>query len=457
MQPDEPGAQTASGPTRSQANDSIAADVQVSAGQEGNEASTEVVGTFYAFRYVNYRLLWVGDLFTAAAQWIQQTTMSWVVYDLTGSGSLLGAVNAARLIPTLFCSPIAGTTTDRVSRNRIIAISQLGMFVVTFLLALGLAFDKVEVWHLFLFTILVGIGQTFNMPARQTFVFELVPRNVIPNAVALSWLAFSLARSIGPAVGGLLISLMGPANNFFLQAFAYLSVMVSVLMIHAPPRPPVLDRPSFFQSIRDGYGFALGDPLARLLVLMSTISPLFIIPLHAALLPIFAKEVFHTDAGGFGLLVASIGFGGLVGGLLTASLNRVQRRGLMQLLALSVFSLSEVMFSLVAYFTGNLWLSLPFLIVAGTAESLYTTTNTSLLQLLAPEHLRGSMAGVLQISILMMPIGSLVAGSLADVFGAPAVGATITFIAFSIGLSALVFSPRMRFLRLADLTATQRI
>jgi len=343
--------------------------------------------------------------------------------------------------------------TDRLSRNRIIAVSQLVMALLTFVVAIDLMAGTLQIWHLFLFTFLVASAQVFNMPARQTFVFDLVPRHVIPNAVALSWLAFSLARSIGPAVGGLLIVLFGPANNFVLQALAYLSVMVTVLLIRSPAVVRPTEHRSLFASMREGYGFVLHDPLARLVVIMSMISPLFIIPLHGALLPIFAKQVFHANASGLGILVGSIGFGGLFGGLLTASLNRVDRRGLLQIIALLVFSLSETIFSILAGWTGSLWIAVPFLVIAGAAESLYTTTNTTVLQLLAPAHLRGSMASVLQLSFLLMPLGGLAAGSSADVFGAPAVGATITFVAFTIGALMLALSPRLRGLRLSALTA----
>lgn len=411
------------------------------------------IGTFHAFRYRNYRLLWLGDLFTAAAQWIQQTVMGWVVYDLTGSGSILGSVNLMRSLPILLFSPAAGVATDRFAQNGIIAVSQALMAAFTLLLAFDMYLGTLEVWHLFVFTFLVASAQTFNLPARQTFVFELVPRNVIPNAVALSWFAFSLARSIGPAVGGALIVLFGPANNFLLQAVAYGSVMISIMLIRTdtPRRPP--QRRSFWGSMREGYGFVLTDPYARLVTIMSMISPLFIIPLHGALLPIFAKDVFGGGAGVLGILVASLGFGGLFGGLLTASLNKVDRRGLLQLAALLIFAGCEVIFCILALITGSFWISVPFLVIAGCAESLYTTTNTTVLQLLAPEHLRGSMASVLQLSFLLMPVGGLVAGTAADQFGAPIVGATITGIAFAIGLAMLVFSPRMRGLRLSSLNA----
>jgi MFS family permease len=418
-------------------------------------ATPERMGTFHAFSYRNYRLLWIGDLATAAGAWIQQTVMGWVVYDMTGSGSILGAVNLMRTIPILLFSPAAGVATDRVPRNRIIAVSQFCMFVLTFMVGIDLMAGTQQIWHLFLFTFLIATAQTFNLPARQTFVFDLVPRNVIPNAVALSWFAFSLARSIGPAIGGLLIVAFGPANNFFLQGLAYMSVMVTVLLIRTERRAAPTNRKPFFESVREGYGFVLTEPRARLVLAMSLISPMFIIPLHGALLPIFAKQVFHQGADVLGILVGSIGFGGLFGGLLTASLNRVDRRGMLQMVALLIFSGSEVIFSILAGTTGNIWISVPFLVIAGTAESLYTTTNTTVLQLLAPEHLRGSMASVLQLAMLIMPIGGIIAGASADVFGAPAVGATITFIAFSIGASILALSPRMRGLRLSHLTQEQ--
>ena len=416
------------------------------------ERQHDPISTFYALRYRNYRLQWSGDLFTSAAQWIQQTVVGWLVYDLTGSGQTLGAVNLMRSVPILLLAPTAGAATDRIPRNRIIAVSQLAMATLTFLVAGLIISGRLQVWHMFVFTLLVSSAQTFNMPARQTFVFELVPRRVVPNAVALSWAAFSLARSLGPAIGGSLIVLFGPANNFVLQGVAYLLVMSTVLMIRntkpTEPRPPQ----SFFKSMKEGYGFALSNPQARVSLLMALISPMFLIPLHMALLPIFAARVFESNAGGLGVLVGSIGFGGLIGGGLTAALSRVDRRGILQLAALLTMAAAEFAFCIVAGLTQNFWFAVPLLVVAGTAESLYTTTNTTVLQLVAPEHLRGSMAGVLQLSFLVMPIGGLIAGTAADSFGAPRVGAVLTAIAFTCAFAILLFSSRMRQLRLSHLT-----
>ncbi|RLT40825.1 MAG: MFS transporter [Chloroflexi bacterium] len=416
------------------------------------ERRSDPISTFYAFRYRNYRLQWTGDLFTSAAQWIQQTVVGWLVYDLTGSGATLGSVNLMRAVPILFVAPLAGVATDRVSRQKIIIWSQMIMALLTFIIAALIMTGQLRIWHMFAFTLLVSCAQTFNMPARQTFVFDLVPRRVAPNAVALSWAAFSLARSVGPAIGGGLIVLFGPANNFVIQGVAYMLVMTSVLMIRnakqSEPRPPQ----SVLKGMREGYGFALSDPQARITLLISLISPTLMIPLHMALLPIFAARIFHSDAAGLGILVGSIGFGGLIGGGLTAALTRVDRRGMLQLVALLVMAGCEFAFCVAAAMTQSLWLAMPFLVIAGTAESLYTTTNTTVLQLVAPDHLRGSMAGVLQLSFVVMPIGGLIAGTAADYYGAPAVGMALTATAFACGLAILLFSSRMRHLRLSDLT-----
>lgn len=388
--------------------------------------------------------------------WIQQTTIGWVVYDLTGSGSILGGVNSVRGLPTLFVSPIAGVLSDRMSTRRIISISQLFLFLITFTLALGLAFDKVEIWHVFLFVILGGIGNSFNMPARQVLVFDVVPREVISNAVALSNLAFSTARAVGPMVGGALIVLLGVSNNFFVQSFAYLGVLATVLMMTMPVKTSAPKKRPFFRDMAEGYGYVAKDRQARLLLLMMAINPLFLIPLHLALLPIFTKDVFHSDASGLGILLASIGAGGLAGALFTASISKVDRRGLLQLFALLLYSLSQAAFSAVAYLTGNLWAAVWFLVLAGAAESVYQTTNQTVLQLGAPAHLRGRITSILQITPLLMSAGLFVTGAAADLFSAPSIGIVISLLAFGSALLIFIFSPHMRNLRLSQLGQGQR-
>ncbi len=420
------------------------------------EPNPKDMGPFFALRYRNYRLLWLGNAFTSVAMWIQGTTMGWLVYDITGSGTLLGSLAAIRILPTLVLTPLAGMASDRLSRNMIVAVSQLFMTVLTFVIALDLVFGKLEVWHLFVFAALAAAAQSFNMPARHTMVFDVVPRSVIPNAAALSNLAFSISRTVGSFAGGAMIVAFGAANNFFVQSAAYLSVMFTVLMMRLPKRVvPSRQRESVWNELTEGYRFALTNPQARLLFLMVIINPLFLIPLHLGLLPIFAKDVFGGGGNALGITLGSIGAGGLVGGIITASLNRVDRRGLAQLIAVLIYSMAQALFSLVAGLTGELWPATVFLFIAGAAEAMYLVTNQTVVQLLAPEHLRGRLTSVLQITFILNPLGSLFAGAMADIVGAPAVGTFMSLCAFALAVGILVFSSRMRALRLRELQASR--
>jgi MFS family permease len=407
--------------------------------------------TFEAFQYRDYRLLWIGNLCTTIAVWIQTTTMSWVAYTLTGSGRTLGLVNGIRTIPTLLITPLAGLAVDRFNRNRIIAVSQLSLFAFTFLLAVDIYLGHLQVWHLFLFALLTGVANTFNQPARLTFVFDIVPPRIVPNAIALDNIAFSSARTLASTGAGALIVAFGAGNNFLIQACMYLAIMTTVLSIKAKRAPRTAPRRQFFKEMAEGYWYASRNPNARLLLLMMIINPLFLIPLHLALLPIFSTKVLGGGAAVLGLLLGSLGVGGFFGGLLTASLSRVDRRGLVQLLALLIHSLAHTLFCVAAYWTGRVWLALPFLVVAGTVESLHMTTNQTVLQLLAPDHLRGRLTSVLQLTQLINPLGVFAAGSFADHFSPVAVGVAFSLCAFFLTAGIFLFSSRMRDLRLSEL------
>ncbi len=407
--------------------------------------------TFEAFKYRDYRLLWVGNLCTTIAVWIQTTTMSWVAYAITGTGSTIGIVNAMRMLPTLVMTPISGFTVDRFNRNKIIAISQLSLFTFTFLLALDIYLGKLQVWHLCLFALLGGVTNTFNLPARQTFVFDIVPAQVLPNAIALDNIAFSSARTLASSGAGALIVAFGAANNFLIQACMYLAIMATVLSIKAKRPQRTSPRPHFFREMIEGYRYASRNPNARLLLLMMIINPMFLIPLHLALLPIFATKVLVGGAAALGLLLGSLGVGGFFGGLLTASLNRVDRRGLVQLISLLIHSLAHAGFCVTAYWTGRIWLALPFLVLAGTMESIHMTTNQTVLQLLAPDHLRGRLTSVLQLAQLINPAGVFAAGTLADHYGPVTVGVVFSLCGFFTTAAIFLFSSRMRDLRLSRL------
>jgi MFS family permease len=231
----------------------------------------------------------------------------------------------------------------------------------------------------------------------------------------------------------------------------YLAIMTTVLSIKAKRPPRTSPRPHFFKEMVEGYRYVSRNPNARLLMLMMVINPMLLIPLHLALLPIFATKVLVGGAAALGLLLGSLGVGGFFGGLLTASLSKVDRRGLVQLVSLLVHSLAHAGFCAIAYWTGRIWLAIPFLVLAGTMESLHMTTNQTVLQLLAPDHLRGRLTSVLQLVQLVNPVGIFAAGSLADHFGPVAVGIAFSLCGFFMTAAIFVFSARMRNLRLSEL------
>jgi MFS family permease len=410
------------------------------------------VGTLHAFRYRDFRFLWLGSAFQSAAMWIQLTTMGWLSYDLTGSGGLVGAVSSVGNLSTPFVAPFSGLASDRFSRNLVVAVSQALLFINAVALAAVITLDMLEVWHLFVFAIIGGTLNAFNQPARQTLVFDVVPRAVVPNAVALSNIAFSTMRTVGPMLGGGLIALFGPADNFLVQAFAYLCVAATALMIRVPKRPQAPRTAHFVRDVAEGYKWALSNPQTRILLLMLAIYPTFVIPLHNALMPIFAKDVFHEGPSALGLLLGALGAGGIVGGLFAASLNRVDRRGLLQLNAMFLCSLSQAGFALLGSMTGSVWLGVMMLFLAGIGGAVFNTTNQTVVQLVAPDHLRGRITSVMQVQPLCMAIGTLSAGAAADIFGAVAVTVTINLMAFGMAFCVLLFSPRMRDLRLSQLS-----
>ncbi len=451
----EPDPLTGPGTEADTEDDTIATQQERKDGAPSPEAPEATFGAgirlLHSFQFRDFRWLWLGNTFSGASTWIQQTTMGWLVYDLTGSGAILGAINSLGNLPSLATAPLAGVAADRYSRNSVVAVSQALALLNAMFIAIVILLGVLHVWYLFVFAIVAGSLNAINMPARQAIVPDVVPREVVPNAIALNNTAMNVTRTLGPLVAGALIVAFGPAENFMLQALAYLGVVVAILNVRRIPPPLSSQGRSFRRDLKEGYRWALTNPDARLLLLMMVLYPTFVIPVHLALMPIFAEDVFHTDAGGLGLLLGSLGVGGFFGAVLAAALNQVDRRGLLQLAGLFVVSGFLVLFGVIGGLTGNLWIGVGLLVLSGTGGSLFLTTNQTVLQLLAPAHLRGRVTGLLNINPICQSVGVIVTGTAADFFGAATMAAISGGIMFSIGLAVLIFSPRERNLRLSRL------
>jgi len=402
-----------------------------------------------AFAHRDYRWLWAGTFFSTAAQWIQQATLGWVIYDLTGSAALLGAILGVRAVPMLLLAPVSGLVADRFDRRRALALSQIAPAVMTLSLAVLLALNAVEVWHLFAFTLIASSGMVFERTLRNTLVFDVVPREEAANAIALNTIAFSISRTLGPAIGGILIAAIGPAWNFAIQGVTYVGVAASVLMITVRHRHAGHKRKPAWQAMYEGLHFAATDPIARMMLIVGLIPPLLLIPSFSALMPIFAADIFQVGPQGLGLLLSAVGVGGIVGGVIAAAASRYDRVGRLQMVSLLVFTACVIGFAV----SPNMATALVFLTVIGVVEMTAASSTHSTLQMRAPENMRGQVTSLLPMFPACIAIGSFAAG-----LGTQFLGVQTQVIATAL-LAAVVFglawtrSAPYRALRMADLIA----
>ncbi len=407
----------------------------------------ESFGPLGSLRIPNFRLLITGTTLSNAAQWIQQVTLSWLVYDITGSGTILGTINLVRSVASLGMMPMAGLLIDRLKRRRLLMIENGFLFLITITLGILLLLGYSHISYLFVFAFMGGMVQTVNMSLRQVLVFDLVPRSQTPNAMALIQTGWSLMRSFGPMLGGFLILWVGPGGNFIVQSFAYALIVVTIVQIRFPPQKFEGLSGSPLKNIKEGIQYVMKERVTRTFTLIGFILPLFIIPIFTILPPIYAVKVFGDDSGRIlGFLLASVGVGGIIGGIVTASLGNFQRRGILQLGALFMLSLSLIAFA----FSTKLWISLPLLALSGFFEIIFLTTNQTLLQLSIPDNLRGRVTSVVNLNAALSPLGGLMAGAGSDLLGGPKmITIFMAGTAAAIAILVLAFSSTVRDYRLS--------
>ena len=424
-------------------------------GEPGEDTAVQPAakpGAFAALRLPNFRFLLAGTTLSNAAQWIQQITLGWLVYDLTGSGTLLGTINLVRSVASLGLAPVAGVAIDRVPPRRLMLAVNGWLFTISLALGLALLAGQAEIWHLFVFTFLAGVAQAVDMPLRQTVVFVLMPRALTPNAVALVQTGWSLMRSLGPGLGGALILWFGPSGNFLVQATAYALITLTITRINFPPDDASRPRVAAARNMTEGLRYVARERQTRAFVLMGWVLPLLIIPNFVALPPIYAKDVFGGGPLVLGSLMSAVGVGGIGGGVVTASLGQFQRRGVLQLAALLLLSLAMIAFAV----SPTLAVALPLLALAGFFEMIYLTTNQTLLQLSIPDALRGRVMSIVSLNAALSPVGSFVAGVGADLVGPRVVTIVLCGLAAVIAVLVYLLSPTIRDYRLSQAMEPRR-
>jgi MFS family permease len=352
---------------------------------------------------------------------MQSIGQVWLVLELTHSGWQLGLVGALQALPILLFSIFAGVFADRWPKRRVLLVTQLAAIIQAFLLWILIATGTIQLWHLYVLALLLGLTNSLGRPASQAFVVELVGREDLPNAVALNSSLSSLARIVGPALGGIIIAASGVTMLFLLNALSFLPVMAALALIksnelHAQVLQPgrADERQNTWQSLREGVDYVWKTPSVLLVILVVGLVLLFGSNFNVVL-PLFATGVLHVGATGFGFLSAATGVGALLSALWLAWSNQQPtiRRVLIVML---IFGMLEVVFAV----SHSYFLSLVLITSIGFTESTFAMQAMTSLQMVAPNHLSGR---VMSVQVLFfdgsLPLGYLLMGWLSGLFGAP--------------------------------------
>jgi MFS family permease len=366
----------------------------------------------------NYRLFFLGQGVSLIGTWMQRVAMSWLIYDLTKSAFLLGFIGFLSMLPTFLVSPIAGVLIDRWSRHRVIVITQvlamLQAFVLAGLVLTGTLTAGNVTWVLIILSVYLGTVQAFDMPARQSFIVEMVERrDDLPNAIALNSSMFNGARLIGPTVAGVTVAAVGTGVCFLINAISFLAVLAALLAMRVAPPVPRPQR-RVWHELTEGFRYAFGFAPIRAILLLIGWTSLVSMP-YGVLMPIFATQVFHGDARTLGYLIAAPGVGALLGAMYLASRRSVVGLGRVIVVAAAAFGLSLLGFAV----TTNLFVALGLLVVTGVGMMIQMAASNTVLQTLVEDHRRGRVMAFYAMTFAgMAPFGSLLAGSLGQALGA---------------------------------------
>ncbi|MBF0499067.1 MAG: MFS transporter [Candidatus Riflebacteria bacterium] len=375
----------------------------------------KLFSTFRALKHRNYRLYFIGQLASLTGTWMQNVAQSWLVYRLSHSPILLGAMTFANQIPAFLLAPIGGACADRFNKRYLLLVTQ----TAAMLLALGLGglifADLVKIPYLFVFTALLGIVNAFDMPTRHSFVIELVGKEDLANAIALNSAMFNSARTIGPAIAGILVATIGEGWCFLINAASFLAVIVALLFMDTKNLPRLATTRSALAEILDGFRFTVGNPPLRNMMTLLVVNSVFGL-LYAVLMPIFSDKILDGGVRGLGMLMASAGIGTLFGSLMLAT--RRSAHGLERWISGSGwgYGAALVLFA----WSKTFWLSAVFLFPIGFFQVVQWSASNTLIQAIIPDELRGRvMALYIMTFVGGGPLGALFGGWMANRIGAP--------------------------------------
>lgn len=398
------------------------------------------IDTFRALQHYNFRLYLFGQLISLAGTWMQIVAQGWLVYELSRSEAMLGIVGFASAIPALVVTPWAGVVIDQVRKRNLLLLTQAAAMSLALILA-GLTFaGVVEVWHIVVLAVLLGVVNAFDGPARQAFVVEMVGARDLPNAIALNSMTFNAARVIGPAFGGVLLATVGSAWCFTFNGLSFLAVIVSLLAMRLHQAQLVHDRRSPWQQLKSGVQYAFAQSELRGLLLLAFFFSTFGIS-YNTVLPSFVDRILGAGAAGFGMITAASGVGAVAGALLVATFGDRGHRGEWLHYAAMSFPVILTLFA----FNRSYPLALALAVLLGVGFMLQFTLINTLLQTRVSNEMRGRVMSLYTLTFFgFTPFGNLALGALSEAIG---MSVAMTLAALLTLVSALVIFRRTPALR----------
>ena len=399
-------------------------------------------------RHSEYRLLWIGNVFSSMGTWMDQVTRGWLIYELTNSSFQLGLVRGVQALPILLLSPIAGSAADRYSRKAQVMVALVVDGVMYGLLSLLIFAGAIQPWHVYVSAVIMSCVWTFQQPARASMVSDSVPPGSLTNAIGLNAMMFNVARITGPAVAGVLIAAWSTGGAYAVQAAFYVLATIWTHKLRTETGSPTSSPThgahddGFFQSIVAGWKFSWQNLEVRTGLWVVAYASLFIIPFNT-LLPVFARDLLGVGAKGQGLLLTSMGIGALASSVLIASLGDRLPRGILMIGGVGVYGLLVVGFA----FSTSFPLSIGLMAVMGLCHVASHALVQTVIQAYSPREFRGRTMALFHQTHVILMAGGLIIGALASAFGAQTATAVMSFVGALCMLGIYAFSPQARKIR----------
>jgi MFS family permease len=396
-----------------------------------------------ALRHRNYRLFWTGQLISLIGTWMHQTAQGWLVFKLTDSPFFLGLAGMVASAPILLFTLAGGVLADRHPKKNIILLSNIVIMFLALTLAILVAAGAVNVWHVLVLSFLIGSVNAFEIPARQSFIIELVGKEDLLNGIALNSSAFNVARMIGPAIAGLIMGAFGLAPCFFINALSFIAIVIALVkMRFKPEESKTTSKPGMTSSLKEGIKYIFHNSDISALLIAAGIVSFFGFP-YISFLPVYARDILKTGATGLGILMGCAGAGAFTGAVGLAIKGDTARKGIVMAVAGIIFSTALLIFS----FSTSVWLSYTMLFLVGFGAINQIATANSLLQLNVPNELRGRvMSSFTTMFLGMTPLGNFAVGSLAHYVGTQ--NALMTSAGFCLAGTAIVLWKKPEILKM---------